>query len=370
MDMAPISTDAVRSVQTAIHRRNRCPQIALGASAAAPASPRVERMFVYLADLVLPSRCAGCAAASHRLCPGCAAAFGRPFVHRPVPSPVGLPSVWACAAYAGPIQAAILHYKERGRRDLAPILAAALAVAVRGLLRDRRLGPPILVPVPSRRSASRRRGGGHLRRLCRLATTFLAASPGAGPAAIVAPALRLARDPRDATGLSADERADNLRGAFAPVRSVVAAIAQRPARPVIIVDDVITTGTTLAEATRALREAGVPVAGAAVVAATQRRGRPPRACPRPAVEERLRDRACARAGAALRCTSGRCRSAHSGPDGPVGNPDARLASEGTQGEEALRQHRPGPGATSSAARAPSAGRCSPAGRGLSSADHR
>lgn len=73
--------------------------------------------------------------------------------------------------------------------------------------------------------------------------------------------LRLAHAVRDSAGLSAAERAANMRGAF---------VAGPPlgAGRVVVVDDIATTGATLAEACRALAEAGWQVCGAAVVAAT------------------------------------------------------------------------------------------------------
>jgi predicted amidophosphoribosyltransferase len=69
---------------------------------------------------------------------------------------------------------------------------------------------------------------------------------------------------RDQAGLDAAERAANLRGSL---RARVAAAD----RLVAIIDDVVTTGSSLAEAHRALRRAGADVLGAATVAATRRR---------------------------------------------------------------------------------------------------
>lgn len=70
----------------------------------------------------------------------------------------------------------------------------------------------------------------------------------------------------DQAGLPGAERAANLAGALRVSRP--AAVLRRR---VVVVDDVITTGASLAEAARALEEAGAQVLAAATVAATPRR---------------------------------------------------------------------------------------------------
>jgi predicted amidophosphoribosyltransferase len=78
----------------------------------------------------------------------------------------------------------------------------------------------------------------------------------------LARSLRLTRQPRDQAGLTAPERKANLVEAFA--------CEAPPEGPVIIVDDIVTTGATLAEAARALRVAGVGEVRAVAIAATSR----------------------------------------------------------------------------------------------------
>ena len=167
-----------------------------------------------LFDLVLPSGCVGCRAPARGLCAGCRRALDTPFGHVPVPQPAHLPPLWVASWYQGPARAAILGYKERGRRDLVGLLADALARALSRILRVLSLARLLLVPVPSRRRAARLRGGDHVRRLADHAAATLR------PAILdvrVAPLLGLVTRPRDAAGLTAEERADNLRGAFGAV---------------------------------------------------------------------------------------------------------------------------------------------------------
>lgn len=204
-----------------------------------------------LVDLVLPRGCVGCDGPAGPICARC------------LPSPPALPAggaVWAAAAYDGALRTALLAYKERGRRDLAAPLGALLGRAARAALAER--GPPaaggvVLVPVPSARAAAAARGGDHVLRLAR----YAAADCGVR---LVRGALTLTRAVRDSAGLNPAERGSNMAGAIA-ARPAPAGLAA------IIVDDIVTTGSTLREARRALLSAGWPVLGAAVVAATQRR---------------------------------------------------------------------------------------------------
>ncbi|RJK95508.1 ComF family protein [Vallicoccus soli] len=222
-----------------------------------------------LADLVLPASCAGCGGdgpASAPLCRGCAPALVGPAAPAPPdPAPPGLPEPWAAATYAGPVRGALAAWKEDGRRALEVVLADALARALRAAL-ARAAGPALVVPVPSTRAARRRRGGDPLQRLVRRAL----ATGGAGcpPALLLPRALAQARRPADQAGLGAGARWANLHGALAVAPRAEPLLA---GRTVVVVDDVLTTGATLAEAARALRAAGARVPAAAVVAATPRR---------------------------------------------------------------------------------------------------
>jgi predicted amidophosphoribosyltransferase len=214
-----------------------------------------------LLDLLLPVECGGCAVPGPLLCPDCAGLLGAPVRVYPPCCPAG-PPVYALGTYRGQLRTALLAYKERGRRDLAGPLGSALASALLRLPSLERPGSGglWLVPVPSRRVAAARRGGQHMEVLARRAAAVLA---GAGVAAAVAPALRVGPGVRDSVGLAAAARQANLAGRV---------LARRAGLPpagtaAVLVDDVVTTGTTAAACATALLRTGADVPAIVVLAA-------------------------------------------------------------------------------------------------------
>ncbi|MFL6139059.1 MAG: ComF family protein [Frankiaceae bacterium] len=237
-----------------------------------PAFPAAA-LVATLADLLLPSRCGGCGRGAGPACPDCLAALAGPARRLdPRPRPPGLPPVLAVAPYAGPVRSLVLRHKERAALGLTGPLAGALASGVAAVLREAagrpasEVGAPVLlVPVPSRRAARRERGHDPTGRMVRRAARLLREQ---GVPVSSCPALRHVRAVADQAGLGAAARWVNLAGALA-VRPV--ARARLPGALVVIVDDVVTTGATAAEAARAVRAAGGTVLGVAAVAATPRR---------------------------------------------------------------------------------------------------
>ncbi|MGW0288027.1 ComF family protein [Streptomyces sp. NPDC003236] len=234
-----------------------------------------------LTDLVLPTECAGCGAPRTPLCARCRAVLGAasPRRVRPLPEPPGLPVVHAAAPYGGAVRELLLAHKERGALALAGVLGAALADVVRaglgpagpraGPTARRPPGTVLLVPVPSARWAVRARGHDPVRRMALAAAGELRRT---GTPARVAAVLRQRRAVADQSGLDARGRLENLAGALEVAAGGAPLLS---GGRLVLVDDLVTTGASLAEAARALREVAVihRDGATAVYAAATREGR-------------------------------------------------------------------------------------------------
>ena len=225
-------------------------------------------------DLLLGSHCLGCSRPGRLVCPACAAALvAQPAPCWPSPTPPGMVEPWAATAYAGLARSMVLGHKEDGLLSLRRPLAALLASAVVGCLDPR--APPhgvlVLVPVPSRPATVRSRGHDAVGTVTRSAGALLA---GPGIPVLVAPVLRQRAGVADQAGLDAAGRRANLAGSMSVptrgLRRLAGRLAGAPPR-VVVCDDVVTTGSTLREAQRALEAVGLLVEASASVASTRLR---------------------------------------------------------------------------------------------------
>ena len=154
--------------------------------------------------------------------------------------------VWSVLAYGGATTQAILHLKHGRRRHLARPLGALLLPAVTAAIEG---GVNALCPVPLHPRRLRQRGFNQALDLLHVAER-LARRPAARPL-VVPDGLRRVRDTPALGWESPASRRRIVDGAFT-VRGPEWAEGRR----ILLVDDVMTTGATLAECTRVLLRAG------------------------------------------------------------------------------------------------------------------
>jgi ComF family protein len=204
-----------------------------------------------LLDVLAPPTCAACDAAARAVfCDACARGLK---VDEDDAWLDGVPLI-AAGPYAEPLSTAVVRLKYEGRAELASALARLLAPRLRSLELPPRT---LLVPVPL-----------HAKRL---------ASRGYNQAALLAQALASAvslpcaprlllrtRETERQVGQSRERRLTNAQGAFELNRR---ALSRRPGSAgVVLVDDVVTTGSTVRACAQALAAGGVPLLAVAAVA--------------------------------------------------------------------------------------------------------
>lgn len=233
-----------------------------------PLRARLKAVETLLLDLVFPRLCFGCGAEGHLLCPSCSGRLNFlvpacPVCSRrnftgilcpPCARRTGLRRFLAPFSYANPIVRELIHgYKYEGVRALDTLLAQEIAAFMASYgLRPKRSG--LLVPIPLHRTRERERGFNQAQLLARdLARRW---------GLVVAEPLSRRRWTEPQIEMDTfDQRRANMAGAF----RVAGADAVR-GRIIILIDDVSTSGATLSEAAKTLREAGARSVWAIAVA--------------------------------------------------------------------------------------------------------
>lgn len=214
---------------------------------------------ITLIDLLLPPRCLLCGSASdfNCLCPPCKSDLpwlghqclvcGLPLALDTdvmcgacISKPPSFTSTTCPLAYKFPVDRLVQAFKFRKQHAAGRLLARLLAESVLAGPLDR---PDMLIPVPLHRLRLVKRGFNQAYELAK----YIGATVGIE---VRIESLRRNRHTSAQSGLSRGERNRNVRGAFYWKN------LQRPAPHVALVDDVMTTGTTVIECARVLKKAG------------------------------------------------------------------------------------------------------------------
>jgi len=271
-------------------RARRRPRAGVG-DAVTAAVASAEALGVEAARLLVPLACAGCDTWDVTLCPRCRAALGPPRrVDGAAPAlPDGLP-VWGLGTYREELRRIVLAWKLGGRRDLDAVLTDALGGVVdawldglgagaasgeRGPGGAREVSETWVVPAPSRMGRALR-GRPPVADLADAVARRLARR--GRPARVVAALASRGRSTHHVgggPGGGAGHRAQSGRHARVVPR------IEMVSREVVLVDDVLTTGETLARCRSAVLAAGGDTVAAIVLAAAGTPGGPLRLPSRP-----------------------------------------------------------------------------------------
>lgn len=199
--------------------------------------------FEELLNLLLPAPCCGCGKPGAVLCAGCETAL----VGIPREVQRGSIAGWAFCEFDDQVSRVLNAFKEGGQTRVASMLAQKMTPLLshfEGASNDSR--NLTLVSVPSRASSYVKRGFVPARVLANQVARQ------GGLRAIAA--LKFSREVQDQAGLGLADRQTNL------VDSMVTKLSVSGLR-ILVVDDIVTTGSTLLEANRALEKAGAEVVG-------------------------------------------------------------------------------------------------------------
>ncbi|MEO0312800.1 MAG: hypothetical protein RL140_30 [Actinomycetota bacterium] len=198
-----------------------------------------------LLDLVIPAQCLGCGRIEARICQKCNDELAQ---NPRLVSRLGLHG-FAATDYSENVRGVIRSFKELGESALAKPLASRMATLV-SCFHESQI---TLTAIPSNRRSSLERGFNPAELLAR-------EIQGIHPEYGFRRLLRKSRDTRDQSQLRPGERLLNLQGSM---------VAEVGYLNVVVVDDIITTGSTMKAAAEAIQHAGHRFVGFVAFAETE-----------------------------------------------------------------------------------------------------
>ena len=204
--------------------------------------------------LLFPTRCFGCRDLGYLICSNCRKLWN-PHIYK---STIVDLAVYSAIPYSPVAKNILLAAKEQSIKSADQLVRSAMAASLQVLFQ--KYPNSALVPIPSAPASNRRRGRDFINEMA----IFVAKDMGVG----VLPLLEQQRLVRDQSKLNIASRRENLAMALSIKPQLN---GNYSSESVVILDDLVTTGSTINEANRALTKAGFKVQAAATACVALRR---------------------------------------------------------------------------------------------------
>ena len=204
--------------------------------------------------LLFPTRCFGCRDLGYLICSNCRKLWN-PHIYK---STIVDLAVYSAIPYSPVAKNILLAAKEQSIKSADQLVRSAMAASLQVLFQ--KYPNSALVPIPSAPASNRRRGRDFINEMA----IFVAKDMGVG----VLPLLEQQRLVRDQSKLNMASRRENLAMALSIKPQLR---GNYSSESVVILDDLVTTGSTINEANRALTKAGFKVQAAATACVALRR---------------------------------------------------------------------------------------------------
>jgi ComF family protein len=218
----------------------------------------VRDLVIGLKELIFPKFCFLCLKSGFELCPDCELSWVG------VPNQINFKNLrlFYMRNYDNESSKAIILAKEGSNKKAIQLITFSLFISIQSLVYELTLANPInIVTIPSSHRSIMKRGRNHIDEVCIGVVKLLR---GSSIQAFNTPVLEHARQVKDQSNLNKIQRFHNLENAYTlNDHSLVGGTC-------ILMDDLITTGSSIAEAIRALSEAKISVLGVVTACAVER----------------------------------------------------------------------------------------------------